>query len=133
MAIEIFPDSPRLGISPRISFSHDLSQTDTIPVEQYIRSSTASSSIDFDFCVFRQSLDQEPPSADELFFNGKILPVEVKKRLSPPKKIPSLPKQPPVLPHPQIQQSVKITEKKIPIPEPEEKQSTCLSFFNFHH
>ncbi|KAL1566602.1 hypothetical protein AAHA92_02195 [Salvia divinorum] len=100
MAIEVFPDSPSAtGISPRISFSHDLSQSDVVPIEQYIRSGASSSSIDFDFCVFRESFDQESSSADELFFDGKILPIQIKKRLAPvppPSPLPPPPPPPPL-------------------------------------
>ncbi|XP_051117308.1 uncharacterized protein LOC127242018 [Andrographis paniculata] len=79
MTIEVFPDSPS-----RISFSYDLSQSDdVVPVEEHIRT-TSSSAIDFDFCVFRESFDRESSTADELFFNGQILPIEIKRRLSPP-------------------------------------------------
>ncbi|MCD7453012.1 hypothetical protein HAX54_019269 [Datura stramonium] len=91
MAIELCSsDESSLGImSPaRISFSHDVSKTGSVPVEQYIRSTSPSSSIDFDFCVFRESFDLESSSADELFFDGKILPIEIKRRISsaPPRK-----------------------------------------------
>ncbi|KAG8384095.1 hypothetical protein BUALT_Bualt04G0082400 [Buddleja alternifolia] len=99
MAIEVFPDSPSVTMSPRISFSHDISQNDTVPVEQYIRSGS-SSSIDFDFCVFRESFDQESSSADELFFDGKILPIEIKRRLAPSRRA-AEPPPPPPLPLPQ--------------------------------
>ncbi|KAH6797074.1 hypothetical protein C2S52_021628 [Perilla frutescens var. hirtella] len=125
MAIEVFPDSPSSGISPRISFSHDLPQSDVVPVEQYIRSST-SSSIDFDFCVFRESFDQESSSADELFFDGKILPIEIKKRLAPPRRVdepsPSPPPSaslPPPSPH---------KPAKNPSSESEEKQKSFWRF-----
>lgn len=125
MAIEVFPDSPSVGMSPRISFSHDLSQSDVVPVEQYIRT-TSSSAIDFDFCVFRESFDQESSSADELFFDGKILPIEIKKRLAsrrteqlpPPLPPPAAP-----LPPPPRQKQGR------PIPEPaEEKQKSFWRF-----
>ncbi|KAL3525472.1 hypothetical protein ACH5RR_013844 [Cinchona calisaya] len=94
MAIEICSDNSSVGMSPRISFSHDFSQTEGVPIEQYIRTTSSSSSIDFDFCVFRESLDQESSSADELFSDGKILPIEIKRKLgtspattsSPPNK-----------------------------------------------
>ncbi|KAK6796707.1 hypothetical protein RDI58_004408 [Solanum bulbocastanum] len=91
MAIELCSsDESSVGImSPaRISFSHDVAQTGSVPIEQYIRSTSPSSSIDFDFCVFRESLDLESSSADELFFDGKILPIEIKRRISsvPPRK-----------------------------------------------
>ncbi|KAL2499434.1 hypothetical protein Adt_24984 [Abeliophyllum distichum] len=133
MAIEVFPDSPIVGRSPRISFSHDLSQTDVVPVEQYIGSSS-SSSVDFDFCVFRESFEQESSSADELFFNGKILPIEIKKRLAP--AVPSKRAAPPVSPPPppppvydHILDSSK-SSKKIPT-ESEEKQNSSKSFWRF--
>lgn len=104
MAVEVFPDSPSAAMSPRISFSHDLPQNDIVPIEHYVRSST-SSSIDFDFCVFGETLDQDQSSsADELFSDGKILPIEIKKRLlaaplrssaaAPPPLPPSLPPPP---------------------------------------
>ncbi|KAG6392617.1 hypothetical protein SASPL_146841 [Salvia splendens] len=80
MAVEVLPDSPSAEISPRISFSHDL-LNDAVPIEHYVPSSS-SSSIDFDFCVFRESFDHESSSADELFSDGKILPIEIKKRSS---------------------------------------------------
>ncbi|KAF3633390.1 hypothetical protein P3S67_022736 [Capsicum chacoense] len=105
MAIELCSsDESTLGImSPaRISFSHDVSQTGSVPVEQYIRSTSPSSSIDFDFCVFRESFDLESSSADELFFDGKILPIEIKRRISsaPPRKAeqPLPPPSPPLIP-----------------------------------
>lgn len=120
MAIEVFPDSPSVGMSPRISFSHDLSQNDIVPVEHYIRS-TSSSSIDFDFCVFRESFDQESSSADELFFDGKILPIEIKKRLAPPQRAAALPPPlpPPPSPPPHTQKTM------------EEKQNCKSSFWRF--
>lgn len=126
MAIEVFPDSPSSGISPRISFSHDLPQSDVVPVEQYIRSTASSSSIDFDFCVFRESFDQEySSSADELFFDGKILPIEIKKRLSaPPPPSPSLP-PPPLPPHPPQKPAKQTTTTGS---ESEEKQKSFWRF-----
>lgn len=126
MAIEVFPDSPSSGISPRISFSHDLPQSDVVPVEQYIRSSSPSS-IDFDFCVFRESFDQESSSADELFFDGKILPIEIKKRLAPPRRVeePSPSPLPSAsLPPPPPQKPAKIN----PSSESEEKQKSFWRF-----
>ncbi|GLU01608.1 hypothetical protein SLE2022_189100 [Rubroshorea leprosula] len=80
MAIELCSENS--GMSPRISFSHDLCLSDIVPVEQRpprSKSSSLSSSVDFDFCV-RKSFDQESSSADELFSDGKILPTEIKKK-----------------------------------------------------
>ncbi|EPS68873.1 hypothetical protein M569_05895 [Genlisea aurea] len=89
--------------SPRLSFSLDLSENDVAspPAERYIRSSSTSS-IDFDFCVFRGSFDHESSSAsaDELFSGGVILPIEIKKQL-PPARIPASPPPPPPIPDPQ--------------------------------
>ncbi|KAJ8550063.1 hypothetical protein K7X08_033770 [Anisodus acutangulus] len=83
MAIELCSsDESSLGIMSPARISFDISPTGTVPVEQYIRSTSPSSSIDFDFCVFRESFDLESSSADELFFDGKILPIEIKRRLS---------------------------------------------------
>ncbi|XP_038698041.1 uncharacterized protein LOC119995602 [Tripterygium wilfordii] len=54
MAMELFSESPR------ISFSHDLSQFEIVPIEQRhpYRSNSPSNSIDFDFRV-RRSSDHE--------------------------------------------------------------------------
>nr|GMD51973.1 probable membrane-associated kinase regulator 1 [Ipomoea batatas]GMD57029.1 probable membrane-associated kinase regulator 1 [Ipomoea batatas] len=102
MAMEVCSEDPSLGLSPRISFSHDISQAEIVPVEQYVRSSSSSSSMDFDFCVFRESFDLDSSSADELFFNGKILPIEIKRRMGGPPRKQDPPKapQPPKTPPP---------------------------------
>ncbi|XVF44186.1 hypothetical protein PTKIN_Ptkin02bG0100900 [Pterospermum kingtungense] len=81
MAIEVFSEIS----SPRISFSHDLNQKDNPEsIEEHhhhrrLDASLLDSSSDFDFC-FGNSFVQELPSADELFCNGKILPIEIKKK-----------------------------------------------------
>ncbi|XVF31597.1 hypothetical protein REPUB_Repub17cG0004800 [Reevesia pubescens] len=83
MAVELCSDNS--GMSPRISFSHDLCHFDVVPVEQRplrSKSSGLNSSIDFDFCV-RESFEQEPSSADELFSDGKILPTQIKEKNVP--------------------------------------------------
>ncbi|CAA0813503.1 Unknown protein [Striga hermonthica] len=128
MAIEIFPDSPSLVMSPRISFSHDLTQSDVVPVEQYV---SPSSTVDFDFCVFRGSFDlDQPSSADELFSGGKILPIEIKRRLAPPKKFEEpLPTHPPpyapIRSPPPPKSGAKIAAAS---PESEEKQRSFWRF-----
>lgn len=66
--------------SPRISFSHDLNEFDFVPVESQIHRSDFDLdrlTIDFDFCV-AGILSHEISPADELFANGKILPVQIK-------------------------------------------------------
>ncbi|KAL7101725.1 hypothetical protein ACP275_08G072700 [Erythranthe tilingii] len=105
MAIEVLPDSPNVAMSPaRISFSCDLSRNDAVVVpaaaEHHTRSTN--SAIEFDFCVFRESFEQEysSSSADELFFDGKILPIEIKKKLHPPPIRAATPPPPPPSPPP---------------------------------
>ncbi|PHT67334.1 hypothetical protein T459_26821 [Capsicum annuum] len=73
MAVDVCCEIASLVVSPRISFSHD----DGIPIECCLLESSSTIDFDFDFCVN----DNQPliSSADELFSNGKILPVEVKK------------------------------------------------------
>ncbi|KAI5677559.1 hypothetical protein M9H77_08509 [Catharanthus roseus] len=78
-------------VSPRISFSHDLKESDSIPVEYHHRRSDQLllESIDFNFSIGHESFQEQQDqlsSADELFADGKILPVEVKKTNSCPIK-----------------------------------------------
>ncbi|GMP53155.1 hypothetical protein CsSME_00018710 [Camellia sinensis var. sinensis] len=82
MAVELCSEnsSPGLITSPRISFSHDLSQSDIVPIEQCVLRSNSSSGIDFNFCI-RDGYDQLSSSADELFSDGKILPVQIRQKL----------------------------------------------------
>ncbi|XP_006357849.1 uncharacterized protein [Solanum tuberosum] len=77
MAIELCSDDS----SPRFSFSQDISQTDSVQIPS---TNSSSSTIDFDFCVFHQTFDLQSTSADELFLDGKILPIEMKRKNIPP-------------------------------------------------
>uniref|UniRef100_A0A0R0GIG2 Uncharacterized protein n=1 Tax=Glycine max TaxID=3847 RepID=A0A0R0GIG2_SOYBN len=109
MVVEICSENcgVSMTMSPRISFSHDFSQSDVIPVEKHpLRSNSSglNSSMDFDFCV-RESLELESSSADELFSHGVLLPTQIKKnninnnnallkpksQLAPPPPQPQLP------------------------------------------
>lgn len=87
--MDLYKENPSpLGImSPRISFSHDLSPSDIInfPVEQSLLRSISSSSPEFDFCN-HHSFNQHSVSAEDIFHDGKLLPTDKPK----PK-----PKQPP--------------------------------------
>lgn len=77
MAIDLCSENSCM--SPRLSFSHDLSLSDILPIEHRpVRSNSAGphSSFDFDFVP----IDQEPLSADEIFSDGKLLPTEIKKK-----------------------------------------------------
>ncbi|KAG5623620.1 hypothetical protein H5410_008838 [Solanum commersonii] len=76
MAIELCSDDS----SPRFSFSQDISQTDSVQIPS---TNSSSSTIDFDFCVFHQTFDLQSTSADELFLDGKILPIEMKRKKYP--------------------------------------------------
>lgn len=87
VATELRSEAPSLAASPRISFSHDLSQHDVVPIEpshHHFRSN--SSAIDFNFSVICESFDHESSSADELFSDGKLLPSQIKTKpiLIPP-------------------------------------------------
>ncbi|KAI4387652.1 hypothetical protein MLD38_000069 [Melastoma candidum] len=82
MAVDLC--SELLGIaSPRISFSHDLPPSGIIPVEQApLRSNSPGSnpSFDFDSCGFDRPASS---SADELFLDGKMIPLlEIKKYIN---------------------------------------------------
>ncbi|KAK7280462.1 hypothetical protein RJT34_25526 [Clitoria ternatea] len=85
MAIEVCSEISSTGISPRISFSHDLKNTEdtAVPVEDHHHRGGSDlclmdSSSDFVFCI-TNGLAQQLSSADELFSNGKIVPMEIKK------------------------------------------------------
>ncbi|CAI9777698.1 unnamed protein product [Fraxinus pennsylvanica] len=131
MAIELCSDNPvSTNVSPRISFSHDFSQADVIPVEKYIESNSSSTG-DFDFCVFRGSFDQESSLADDIFLDGKILPVEIKKKLAaPPKRVEEPPLSPsPPPPNPQHDHKINYTSNKKNIGNSEEKQNKSFWLF----
>lgn len=78
MAMDLYSEnlSPLGIMSPRISFSHDLSSSDiNFPVEQTIIRSISSPSPEFDFCNHR-SFDQHSVSAEDIFLDGKLLPTD---------------------------------------------------------
>lgn len=68
-------------MSPRISFSYDLSQSDTVPIEQTIFRSNSKTSVDFDFCI-GDIFENRSSSADELFYEGKLVPTQIKKNIT---------------------------------------------------
>ncbi|GAB4828855.1 hypothetical protein Ancab_018514 [Ancistrocladus abbreviatus] len=93
MAVEVYPECI-VGISPRISFSHDFKEAETIPIETYPcrhdSSLLDSSSFDFAFTIDDSSISHESSTADELFYNGKILPIDIIRKESIPEKQPVL-------------------------------------------
>jgi len=89
MAIDVCSEISSAGISPRISFSHDLNQTDVLPNEDRHRRSDLTlldSGSDFVFCI-GSSFVQELSPADELFSNGKIRAKEIKQKVTNPDEI----------------------------------------------
>ncbi|KAI3665549.1 hypothetical protein L6452_44176 [Arctium lappa] len=99
--------------SPRISFSHDLSHSDTLPVEQLLRSfSSSSSTIDFNFCVQQNPYHHHASMADELFSDGKIIPTQIKQHPPPPK-------------------SPSVNQNQLPPMEEEQRNSSSKSFWGF--
>ncbi|PON47720.1 membrane-associated kinase regulator [Parasponia andersonii] len=80
MAIDVCSEISSLSISPRISFSHDLKETSTTASTDHRHRSDPTlldSSSDFNFCIVN-NLTLELSSAEELFSNGKILPIQIK-------------------------------------------------------
>ncbi|KAI3768097.1 hypothetical protein L2E82_18529 [Cichorium intybus] len=122
MAIDLYADnSGGTTPSPRISFSYDLSQSDTVPVEQLFRSFSAAS-VDFNFCVQENSDHHNASMADELFFDGKILPTQIKSK-------PDINERTPPPPRPENQKP-----RSLPLPPPEDeesKQPNSKSFWGF--
>ncbi|KAL6543779.1 hypothetical protein OROGR_010276 [Orobanche gracilis] len=102
--------------SPRISFSYDLKELDFVPVENHDRRSDSPLSnpaIDFDFGIGHGFPHHEISSADELFANGRILPVGIKRITSNPPKQTHLPQQIPAHhSHPHKNDVVLVTEEK---------------------
>ncbi|ESQ28436.1 hypothetical protein EUTSA_v10019574mg [Eutrema salsugineum] len=77
MAIDVCcSEASGSGISPRNSFSYDLDSTED---EVRLDSTLLDSGSEFDFCFGSSCSVQEVSPADELFSDGKILPVEIKK------------------------------------------------------
>ncbi|XWS36923.1 hypothetical protein CRYUN_Cryun20dG0126900 [Craigia yunnanensis] len=94
MAVELCPAQTK----PRISFSHGFCSS----MQQYcppLRSTSLllNSSTEFEFDVPINNIDQVCfySPADELFSNGKILPLQIKKKFSPPKQEEQPPSQKP--------------------------------------
>ncbi|KAF7123266.1 hypothetical protein RHSIM_Rhsim12G0085400 [Rhododendron simsii] len=79
MAVDVCSSEiPSLVSSPRISFSHYLNNTNTVPIEPPL----FDFHFDFNFCIGNNFTNLS--SADDIFSNGKILPVEIKKHVTPP-------------------------------------------------
>ncbi|XP_057969103.1 uncharacterized protein LOC131158328 [Malania oleifera] len=148
MTIELCSENSSVTMSPRISFSYGFCQSDIIPVEPHDHRSDSNASefescIDFDFCV-RESFDHDSSSADELFSDGKILPIQIKNTACLPEEMDHKLKSQPPLPPPQrrrplrdhigskcgISKSESAKESKSLINDTEEKQNS-KSFWSF--
>ncbi|CAN4088829.1 unnamed protein product [Withania somnifera] len=83
MAIDMISEAPSLAASPRISFSHDLTTTNTntnTNIHDYPQvQEPLFSTSEFDFCV-SSSTDTETSSADELFSDGLIRPIQLQEK-----------------------------------------------------
>ncbi|XP_057478797.1 uncharacterized protein LOC130766117 [Actinidia eriantha] len=85
MAADVCSEISNLVSSPRISFSHDLKKPETAQIDDYLRQSDLSlcdPNFDFHFCISK-SFNHELSPADELFSNGKILPIQIKNKKKP--------------------------------------------------
>ncbi|KAJ0234515.1 Uncharacterized protein HA466_0275250 [Hirschfeldia incana] len=73
------PENAKHG--PRLSFSHDFCDYDSIPIEQSpLGTRSEPSTINFDFSIpGGVTSDESSWSAEEFFSDGKILPTEIKK------------------------------------------------------
>ncbi|KAE9604885.1 hypothetical protein Lalb_Chr10g0091301 [Lupinus albus] len=139
MEVELFSESCEVSsVSPRISFSHDISQSDSMPIEQHHFGSSSScdlnSRIEFDFCV-SESFEIESCSAAELFSDGMILPTEVKKKKNVPfKKNGDLAPYPPLPPSNATFKKECHKERKYLNDEHEvcDKKSSSKSFWSFN-
>lgn len=80
---------------PRISFSHEFSQTDVVPIEQRPPQSSSSNSY---FCFRNDTINPESPASEELFLNGKIISIEIKSIISLSKHVQEQPLSPPPQP-----------------------------------
>ncbi|CAN7053524.1 unnamed protein product [Brassica rapa subsp. trilocularis] len=77
MAIDVCcSEAPCSGTSPRNSFSYDLDSPDG---DVRLDSTLLDPGSEFDFCFGSSCPVQEVSPADELFSDGKILPVQIKK------------------------------------------------------
>lgn len=81
-------DSSSACSSPRLSFSHDLSErnlneSQEVGVARVDMSLLSDQNCDFNFCVTASAISEpESSPADELFFNGVIIPIQMKEKLN---------------------------------------------------
>ncbi|XP_015069097.1 uncharacterized protein LOC107013735 [Solanum pennellii] len=77
MAIDMISDPPSLATSPRISFSHNLSPSNLTNILQKTQiQEPIHSNSEFDFCIS----NAETSSADELFSDGLIRPIQLQEK-----------------------------------------------------
>ncbi|XP_060206584.1 uncharacterized protein LOC132634341 [Lycium barbarum] len=118
MAIDMISEAPSLTTSPRISFSHNLCHKNSNIQDYQQVQESLSSSPEFDFCI-SNSTDTETSSADELFSDGLIRPIQLQEKFVTSSIQVPLSKKTQTLvnsvpPHPQKDQNSKQEIKKNP-------------------
>ncbi|KAG5532390.1 hypothetical protein RHGRI_026880 [Rhododendron griersonianum] len=140
MAVDVCSEISSLCTSPRLSFSRDRNETDTRRTD----SSLLDPGFDFDFSIGNTRFNQELPSADELFSDGKILPIEINKTAAATtkkthhSKTSVFPTRPGAITRSTSKSVIEDTEKKrlieflsMEYDEEEEKQPVSKSFWQF--
>lgn len=87
MAINLYSGDSSPCSSPRLSFSRDLAETHVgAHVSRQDMSLLSDQNFDFNFCTTASFREDESSSASELFFNGVIIPTQMKEKLNSIKK-----------------------------------------------
>uniref|UniRef100_A0A7N0TN54 Uncharacterized protein n=1 Tax=Kalanchoe fedtschenkoi TaxID=63787 RepID=A0A7N0TN54_KALFE len=135
MAVDLFSEA-----SPRYSFSHDINQASLAPTRS--DPTQLDTGFDFEFGI-SDSFAQESSSADELFSQGILLPIQIREKSAPTSKQPINPPPPADQQEPLITEDIKAAaeeeakeDAKEAAPstnllEPEEKSQTKSSFWSF--
>ncbi|XP_060171206.1 uncharacterized protein LOC132602326 [Lycium barbarum] len=79
MAIGMISEAPSIVTSPRVSFSDDLCNKDANAVIEDFQHQSDHSNSDFDFCI-NNNTNTETSSADELFLDGLIRPLQLQEK-----------------------------------------------------
>ena len=124
---------------PRLSFSHDLSELQVLPIKEDVPCKDTlvlDSNSDFEFST-SNTLEFESSSADELFSNGVILPIQIQERTTTTRKHnhyvePPHTKLPPRPCSPSVDKVKKETIRELLDMSCEhEKKPHCKSFWGF--
>ncbi|XP_020213642.1 uncharacterized protein LOC109797894 [Cajanus cajan] len=124
---------------PRLSFSHDLSELQVLPMKQDVPSIDTllhDSNSDFEFST-STSLEFESSSADELFSNGVILPIQIQDKTKARKLTHQVEPHHTKLPPRPCASSVEKVKKEtirelLDVNSDHEKKPHCKSFWGFN-